>query len=78
MDTIVTIASVQRKFAGRGNLQGESMPRGPHAFEQFLDAASGKKDVALISAREAAARSTVMEAMYKAAAGRTWIEIEKA
>ena len=53
-------------------------PRGPHAFDQFLDAATGKKDVALITPREATARSTVMEAMYKAAAEHTWVEIGKA
>jgi len=50
-------------------------PRAPHPFEQFLDAAGGKKDAALISPREAAARCTVMEAMYRAAAGRTWVDV---
>ena len=50
-------------------------PRAPHAFDQFLDAVSGKKDVSLVSPREAAARSTVMEAMYRAAAGHTRVDI---
>ena len=45
----------------------------PHAFELFLDAVGGK-DVPLVEPREAARRSTVMEAMYRAAARRTWID----
>jgi predicted dehydrogenase len=44
----------------------------PHAFELFLDAAGGKADVPLVSPREAAARSAVMEAMYAAAQQGTW------
>lgn len=44
----------------------------PHAFELFLDAVGGKEGVPLVSAREAAARSAVMEAMYTAAKRHTW------
>ena len=44
----------------------------PHAFELFLDAANGKENVPLVTVREAAARSAVMEAMYQGAAARTW------
>jgi predicted dehydrogenase len=53
-------------------------PRRPHPLEQFLDGVGGKKDVQLIGAREAAARCAVMEALYRAAAGHTWVEIGKA
>ncbi|MDQ6834383.1 MAG: Gfo/Idh/MocA family oxidoreductase [Chloroflexota bacterium] len=45
----------------------------PHAFELFLDAIVGKPDVPLVGAREAALRSTVMEAMYEGANQHTWI-----
>jgi len=45
----------------------------PHAFDLFLDAVMGKPDVPLVSAREAAMRSAVMEAMYHSADQRTWI-----
>ena len=45
----------------------ENLPEAtPGGFEAFLDAISGKK-VELVSPREAAARSAVMEAMYQAA-----------
>ncbi len=43
----------------------------PHAFELYLDALLGK-DVPLVSAREAALRSAVMEAMYSAANRHAW------
>lgn len=46
----------------------------PHAFELFFDAVLGKPDVALVKPQEAAARSAVMEAMYRAAAQHTWVE----
>ncbi len=45
----------------------------PHAFELFLDAVAGQPDVPLVSAREAATRSAVMEALYQSADQRTWI-----
>ncbi len=45
----------------------------PHAFELFLDAVGGKTGLPLVTAREAAARSSVMEALYKAAATRKWV-----
>lgn len=47
----------------------------PHAFELFLDAVVGKKDVPLVSPREAAARSAVMEAFYQAAAAGSWVTL---
>lgn len=45
----------------------------PHAFDLFLDALKGE-DVPLISAKEAAARSAVMEAFYQAAETNSWIK----
>lgn len=45
----------------------------PHAFELFLDAISGHDNVPLVSAQEAAARSAVMEALYRGAQQQTWI-----
>jgi predicted dehydrogenase len=48
----------------------------PHAFELFLDALTGK-DVPLVGAREAAMRSTVMEALYESAKSKQWIAPEQ-
>ena len=45
----------------------------PHAFELFLEAVVGKGDVPLVGAREAAARSAVMEALYAAARAQEWV-----
>ncbi len=45
----------------------------PHAFELFLDAVAGKKDVPLVGAREAAMRSAVMEAFYEGARTKQWV-----
>ncbi|MCY4063461.1 MAG: Gfo/Idh/MocA family oxidoreductase [Chloroflexi bacterium] len=49
----------------------------PHAFDLFLDAINGK-DVPLISAKEAADRSAVMEAFYQAAATNSWVQPQTA
>jgi predicted dehydrogenase len=45
----------------------------PHAFELFLDAVVGKEHPPLVSAQEAAARSAVMEAFYRAAETQSWV-----
>ncbi len=45
----------------------------PHAFDLFLDAAGGGSAAELVPPREAAARSAVMEAIYKAAARKIWV-----
>ena len=46
----------------------------PHAFDLFLDALAGKPlPLPLVTPREAAARNTVMEALYKAAAAGRWV-----
>jgi len=47
----------------------------PHAFELFLDAVTGGSTECLVTPREAAARSTVMEAMYAGAQAKTWVQI---
>lgn len=47
----------------------------PHAFDLFLDAVSGKKNVPLVSVDEAAARSRAMEAIYRAAVEQTWVKV---
>lgn len=47
----------------------------PHAFELFLDALVGQTDVPLVSPREAAARSVVMEALYQGASTKSWVTI---
>lgn len=46
----------------------------PHAFELFLDAVAGRPTpIPLVTAREAAARSATMEALYKASASGRWV-----
>ncbi len=55
-------------------------PAWPHAFDLFLDALnahdpSARAAIPLVGAREAAYRSAVMEAMYKAAAERSWVSL---
>jgi len=50
----------------------------PHAFELFLDALTGKPNVPLVSASEAAVRSAVMEALYMGAQQKQWVEPKKA
>lgn len=48
----------------------------PHAFELFLNALNGA-NVALISAKEAADRTAVMEAFYQAAGSNTWVQPQR-
>jgi predicted dehydrogenase len=47
----------------------------PVPMIQFVDAVAGAKDQPLVPPREAAARVTVMEAMYKAARERKWVQV---
>ena len=62
-------------FDGTGAVRSSEMPKSwPHAFELFLDKLAGK-DVTLVGAREAAYRSAVMSAIYKAAATNSWVNI---
>jgi len=48
----------------------------PSAFDLFLDAVMGKEGLPLVTAREAAARSAVMEALYQASAGHKWVALK--
>ena len=48
----------------------------PHAFDLFLDALNGE-DVPLISAKEAADRSAVMGAFYRAATTNSWVQPQR-
>ena len=61
---------------GKTPVAPEQLPKAqPHAFELFLDAVVGKPlpEIGLVSAKEAAARSAVMEAMYDGAARSAWV-----
>jgi predicted dehydrogenase len=49
----------------------------PHAFENYLDAINGKEHAPLVTPREAAARSAVMEAFYQAAAAHAWVKVAR-
>lgn len=54
-------------------------PAWPHAFELFLDAVSDSDNgqaAPLVTAREAAVRSEVMEALYRAAQAQTWVTLK--
>jgi predicted dehydrogenase len=44
-------------------------------MHQFIDAVAGAKEMPLVNPMEAAARVTVMEAMYKAAREHAWVSI---
>ena len=52
------------------------LPPGPdHPLLQFASAVAGRKDLPLVTAREAASRVKVMEAMYLSARERKWVTI---
>ncbi len=52
------------------------LPAGlPPPMSQFVDAVAGAHAQPLVTAREAAARVTVMEAMYEAACERKWVQV---
>jgi predicted dehydrogenase len=44
-------------------------------MQQFLDAVAGAKDQPLVTPREAAARVTVMQALYEASRQRKWVDL---
>ncbi|HEX8522871.1 MAG TPA: Gfo/Idh/MocA family oxidoreductase [Tepidisphaeraceae bacterium] len=59
-----------------GKKPTKNLPEAKHAgFEAFLDVVEGK-DAALVSVREAAYRSAVMEAMYQGAREKRWVEVK--
>ena len=69
--------STKAGFDGSHPVRKSEMPVGkPHAFELFLDAITGKKDVTLVGAKEAAYRSTVMEALYEGAKAGAWVKVK--
>ena len=62
-----------RVAGAEGKEPWEKLPEAwPHAFELFLDALGGK-NVPLVSPREAAVRSAVMEAFYQGARTQSWV-----
>ncbi|MDB5173822.1 MAG: putative oxidoreductase [Phycisphaerales bacterium] len=48
-----------------------------HPFDRFLDAITGKPDVTLITAHEAAYRSAVMDALYEGAKNQKWADVQQ-
>ena len=53
------------------------LPAGPdHPLLQFVAAVAGAKDMPLVTAREAATRVKVMEAMYLSASQRRWVAVQ--
>ena len=51
----------------------ELPPAKPHPVLMFLDAVQGKGEPALVAPREAAARSSAMEAIYEASREKKWV-----
>lgn len=52
----------------------KKMPRAqPHPYNMFLDAVAGQKGLPMVSAKDAAARVRVMEAIYQAAKQHAWV-----
>ena len=49
----------------------------PHAFDLFFNRLAGDESATLVSPREAAARSTVMEALYQANAEQAWVALNQ-
>jgi predicted dehydrogenase len=63
-------------FDGSQPLRKSELPADlPHAFELWCEAITGKK-VPLVSPKEAAYRSVVMEAMYEAAKTGSWVKVK--
>lgn len=68
-------STTQPSADGEKPIPEDGLPRHwAHAFDLFLDAITGK-DVPLVSAREAAYRSIVMDAIYQADRQRSWIAL---
>jgi predicted dehydrogenase len=58
-----------------GKQPWKDLPSAPAApLEQFVDAVGGKQDAILVTPSEAAARVSVMEAMYQGSGKRRWME----
>jgi predicted dehydrogenase len=74
-DKLYVTSQKDARFDGSAPVRDCEMPvPAPHAFELFLDTLIGR-DLALplVSAREAAYRSSVMEALYEGAKNNTWV-----
>ena len=65
------------KVAGAdGKTPFTTLPAAPRPpLHQWLDAMAGKGSQALVTAKEAAARVAVMEAIYKGAKAKTWVKV---
>ncbi|HET7768955.1 MAG TPA: gfo/Idh/MocA family oxidoreductase, partial [Chloroflexota bacterium] len=62
-----------KKLGSDGKQPWTTLPeRVPAGLDAFLDAIEGKA-ATLVSAREAAYRSAVMEALYEGARSRSWV-----
>jgi predicted dehydrogenase len=70
------VSRKEAKFDGSTIVRKNELPApAPHAFELFLDALAHKDlPVPLVGAREAAYRSSVLEAMYEGAKNSTWVQ----
>jgi hypothetical protein len=58
-----------------GKQPWKQLPDGlPHAFDLFLDAVAGQKDLPLIPAQHAAYCGSVMAALYEGATKNDWVQ----
>lgn len=74
-DSLFFQTKTDRQHDGSHPLRKSEVPATlPHAFELWLDAIGGKKDVPLVKPREAAYRSAVMEAFYEGARTNSWVK----
>lgn len=72
---LYVVSRRDERFKDRKKVDASLLPAaGPHAFELFLDAVVGKPlAVPLVTVREAAYRSAVMEALYAGAKQSAWV-----
>lgn len=64
-------------FDGTQPLRKSELPDSlPHAFDLFCDAITGKKDVPLVTPKEAAYRNVVMEALYEGSRTNSWMKVK--
>jgi predicted dehydrogenase len=69
----------KKAAAGERNAPVKDLPQAwSRPMDLFIDALTGKPNVPLVTADEAAYRSAVTEALYKAADGKTWVAPEAA
>ena len=72
---LFVVSKKDQRFTTRRKVEDGELPaNAPHAFELFLDAVAGKTPaVPLVTVKEAAYRSAVMEALYAGASSNSWI-----